>query len=95
MNNGRISKGHRIQFKGAPSAQPWADLSIKINMVTGYNSINKIRIHESILIQVNKWRKEKVFLNAQRINIGRMMECENRQITTSTALIHPRNINGH
>lgn len=50
MNNGRISKGHGSQFKGAPSAQSWADLSIEINTVTDYNSINKVGIHESILI---------------------------------------------
>lgn len=55
-----MSKGHRRQSDGAfPLAKPRTIRTSKYITVNDYNLLNKLRIHDFILIQINMWVKGK------------------------------------
>lgn len=54
----------KIQLQGSPAPQILDNLSIR-KIVTNLNSLNKIRIHESIQIKLNKGEEIELFLTIQ------------------------------
>lgn len=51
---GTCQKDADTTLKGAPDGQIWNNLSTEM-IAMCYNQLYKIKIHESILMQTNKW----------------------------------------
>lgn len=77
-NGEYVSKRLKTQLQGSPTPHILDNLSIK-KIEIDFNSLNKIRVHQSILIKLNKGEETEFFLTVQCqvINVEERIALEN------------------
>lgn len=51
-----MSKGLRSQLEGGPPLDKFGNFNFKITDSDGYNPLNKMRIHETLKIEINIYK---------------------------------------